>query len=177
MKPDGTSRRRAYRSRCRSSDALSIMDKSVSGLTVSRFIFWSSFTRLSVLVGVEDEPLVVDCCSAAVMSVTRAGSAFSMDALSADRRILYMASVEVDPELPVRTLYRELSELDEEPPRRLTISAAVPVEVEPVPVDEAEADDCRLLSSDDVRELLMLLMLDMGFLPPPCMLSDGPGNT
>jgi hypothetical protein len=53
----------------------------------------------------------------------------------------------------------------------------VPVESELVPVDEAEADDCKLLSSDDVRELLMLLMLDMGFLPPPCMLSDGPGIT
>ena len=46
-----------------------------------------------------------------------------------------------------------------------------------MPVDETEADDCKLLSSDDVRELLMLLMLDMGFLHPPCMLSDGPGFT
>ena len=34
----------------------------------------------------------------------------------------------------------------------------------PVPVEEAEPDCSRLLSSDDVRELLMLLMLDMGFL-------------
>ena len=59
----------------------------------------------------------------------------------------------------------------------MTISAAVPVGSELVPVDKAEADDCKLLSSDDVRELLMLLMLDMGFLPPPCMLSGGPGIT
>jgi hypothetical protein len=53
----------------------------------------------------------------------------------------------------------------------------VPVESELAPVDEAEADDCKLLSSDDVRALLMLLMLDMGFLPPLCTLSDGPGIT
>jgi hypothetical protein len=82
----------------------SIMDKSVSGLTVSRFMFWSAFTRLSVLVEVEEEPLLVDFCSAAVISLTRVGLDFSMDALSADRRILYMESVEVDPELPVSAL-------------------------------------------------------------------------
>jgi hypothetical protein len=85
-------------------DAPSMRDKSVSGLTVSRFMFWSSFTRLSVLVEVEDEPPVVDCCSAAVISLTRVGSDFIRDALSADRRILYMESVEVGPELPARAL-------------------------------------------------------------------------
>jgi len=82
----------------------SIMDKSVLGLTVSRFMFWSSFTRLSVLVEVEDEAPVVDCCSAAVISLTRVGSDFIRDALSAERRILYMESVEVDPELPASAL-------------------------------------------------------------------------
>lgn len=51
------------------------------------------------------------------------------------------------------------------------------MESELVPIDEAEPDDCKLLSSDDVRELLMLLMLDMGFLPPVYMLSDGPEVT
>ena len=51
------------------------------------------------------------------------------------------------------------------------------MESELAPVDEAEADDCKLLSSDDVRELLMLLMLDMGFLPPLGVLSGGPGIT
>jgi hypothetical protein len=85
-------------------DAPSIKDKSVWGLMVSRFMFWSSFTRLSVLVEVEDEPPVVEFCSAAVTSLTRAGSDFIMDALSADRRILYMESVEVDPELPASAL-------------------------------------------------------------------------
>jgi hypothetical protein len=79
-------------------------DKSVSGLTVSRFMFWSSLTRLSVLVEVEDEPLVADVCSAAVMSLTRVGLDFIRDALSAERRILYTVSVESDPELPVSAL-------------------------------------------------------------------------
>jgi hypothetical protein len=45
-----------------------------------------------------------------------------------------------------------------------------------MPLDEAEADDCKLLSSDDVRELFMLLMPDMGLSPPLRMLSDGPGK-
>jgi hypothetical protein len=53
----------------------------------------------------------------------------------------------------------------------------VPVESELVPIDEVEPDDCKLLSSDDVRELLMLLMLDMGFLPPLCILSESLGIT
>jgi hypothetical protein len=35
-----------------------------------------------------------------MMSLTRVGLDFIMDALSAERRISYMESVEVDPELP-----------------------------------------------------------------------------
>jgi hypothetical protein len=57
-----------------------------------------------VLVEVEEETPVVDVCSAAVISLTRAGLDCIMDALSADRRILYMGSVEADPELPVSAL-------------------------------------------------------------------------
>jgi hypothetical protein len=57
------------------------------------------------------------------------------------------------------------SALNEESPKRLTISEATLLESELVLVDEAELDDSKLLSSDDVRELLMLLMLDMGFPP------------
>ncbi len=57
-----------------------------------------------MLVVVEDEPPVAVFCSAAVISLTRAGSDFIMDALSADRRIVYMESVEVDPELPASAL-------------------------------------------------------------------------
>jgi hypothetical protein len=53
----------------------------------------------------------------------------------------------------------------------------VPVESELVPIDEVEPDDCKLLSSDEVRELLMLLIPDIGFLPPLCVLSAGPGIT
>ena len=37
-----------------------IIDKSVSGLMVSRLTFSSSFTKDSVLVELEDEPLLVD---------------------------------------------------------------------------------------------------------------------
>jgi hypothetical protein len=37
-----------------------IIDKSVSGLMVSRLVVSSSFTKDSVLVELEDEPLVVD---------------------------------------------------------------------------------------------------------------------
>jgi len=56
-----------------------------------------------------------------------------------------------------------LSELDEESPKRLTISGAALVESELL-LDEL--DDSKLLSNDDVRALLMLLMLDMSFLLP-----------
>ncbi len=34
-----------------------------------------------------------------------------------------------------------------------------------MPAGEAEADDCKLLSSDDARELPMLPMTDMGCVP------------
>jgi hypothetical protein len=58
-----------------------------------------------------------------------------------------------------------LSELDEEPLKRLTISDATLAESELVLVGIPELDCSKLLSSDDVRELLMLLMLDMGLFP------------
>ena len=80
-----------------------IMDKSVSGLMVIRLMFSSCCTRLSVLVELEAEPLV-DVCSAATRSLTRVGSDSIMFAFAAERRTLYMESVEVDPELPVRAL-------------------------------------------------------------------------
>ncbi len=57
-----------------------------------------------MLVEVEDEPLVADVCSAAVISLTRVGSDCIMEAFSAERRILYMESVEADPELPESAL-------------------------------------------------------------------------
>jgi hypothetical protein len=50
----------------------------------------------------------------------------------------------------------------------------VPAEL--VPADEVEPDSM-LLSKDDVRELLMLPIEDMGFLLYLCMLSDAPGIT
>jgi hypothetical protein len=56
------------------------------------------------------------------------------------------------------------SALNEESPKRLTISETALVESELL-LDEL--DDSKLLSSDDVRALLMLLILDMSF-PLPC---------
>ena len=79
-------------------------DKSASGLMVSRLMFWSCCTRLSVLVELEDEPLDVDVWPAAMMSLTRVGSDSIRLAFPAERRISYREPVEVDPPLPKRAL-------------------------------------------------------------------------
>jgi len=60
---------------------------------------------------------------------------------------------------------------------RSTISESMLLESEPVPVGEVRLACSKLLRSDEVRELLMLLTLDMGFPLSLPKLSDGPGNT
>jgi hypothetical protein len=81
----------------------SSIDMRLSGLTVSRFMFSSSLTRLSVLEEPEDE-VAADACSPAIILSARAGLAFITAALSAERRTSYMESAEVDPEAPSRML-------------------------------------------------------------------------
>jgi hypothetical protein len=87
-------------------------DVRVSELMLRKFMFSSSWTRAWVLVAVEpvelvepeDALLLADASPAERICWTRPGFACMMLALSAERRTLYMGSVESDPWLPLSML-------------------------------------------------------------------------
>jgi hypothetical protein len=134
-----------------SEEVVSRRDERVLALTVSRFRLESCSMRLAVLVESSEVSLDDEPAWAFEMIVERSsGSAFMIDALAPESRMLYMESD---------------SELSLESPRRLTMSSTAlsAEEVEELEAVEVVDDDKRFVSRD-VTELDTELMLDMGVL-------------
>jgi hypothetical protein len=144
-----------------SEDVIPSRDERSLVLSVSRFRFVSCSTRLSVLA--EPSEVSLDDELSWMLETMRernSGSAFSIDAFAAERRMLYMESSE---------------ELSLESPKRLTMSSvmlltelSVVLLVEELEdVEVVDDDDARLLSRElrELRELETLLTLDMSSPP------------